>query len=135
MICILTPYQEVSTSLILLSNICSPGLRLQKRIIAAKVYPSQGTVQENVTISFGRDKVCWIKMFCLSSKLNSEYTSSKTAHFMTWINLIIKKQVHSRWATESLVAHIGLTSSQSLIYTYVLPTQTKCQNHQNLLTI
>ena len=115
MICRLTQYQEVSTSLILLSNISSPGLKLQKRIIAAKVYPPQGTLEENVTISFGRDKVCLIKMFCLSSKLNSEYTSSKAAHFTTWINFIIKKQVHNCWATESLMAQIGLTSSQSLI--------------------
>ena len=108
MICILTPYQEMSTSLILLCNIFSPALKLQKHIIAAKVYPSpQGNLQENVTISFGRVKVCShikktkIKMFCLSSKLNSEYTSSKAAHFTTWINLFVKKQVHNCWDTES----------------------------------
>ena len=103
----------------LLSDIFSPGLRLQKRIIAAKVYPSpQGTLQENVTISFGRDKVCsYIKKtkIKMSSKLNSQYTSSKAAHFTTWISLIIKKQVHNCWATESVVGQIGLTSSQSMI--------------------
>ena len=40
-------------------DIFSPPLELRNRIIAAKVYPTpQGTLQENVTISFGRDKVC-----------------------------------------------------------------------------
>ncbi|KAK2559805.1 Adhesion G-protein coupled receptor D1 [Acropora cervicornis] len=35
-----------------------PALELRNRIIAAKVYPSpQGTLQENVTISFGRNKL------------------------------------------------------------------------------
>ena len=40
-------------------NIFSPALGLRSRIIAAKVYPTpQGTLEENVTISFnGRDKV------------------------------------------------------------------------------
>ena len=40
-------------------NIFSPALGLRSRIIAAKVYPTpQGTLEENVTISFnGREKV------------------------------------------------------------------------------
>ena len=60
-------------------NIFSPALGLRSRIIAAKVYPTpQGTLQENVTISFnGRDKVrlnikeTKIKMCCLYSRLIS----------------------------------------------------------------
>ncbi|KAK2560006.1 Adhesion G protein-coupled receptor L4, partial [Acropora cervicornis] len=43
-----------------------PALKLQKRIIAAKVHPPpEGNLQENVTISFGRDKKEVDKPHCM----------------------------------------------------------------------
>ena len=68
-----------ATNHIVYHNIFSPALELRNRIIAANVYPPpQDTLQENVKISFGRDKVCShikktkIKMCCLYSWLTSQ---------------------------------------------------------------
>ncbi|XP_074606633.1 adhesion G protein-coupled receptor L3-like isoform X2 [Acropora palmata] len=58
-----------------------PALELRNRIIAAKVYPSpQGTLQENVTISFGRNKKekdkshCVFWNFTIKSAVNGDWS-------------------------------------------------------------
>ncbi|XP_067046938.1 adhesion G protein-coupled receptor L3-like [Acropora muricata] len=58
-----------------------PALELRNRIISAKVYPSpQGTLQENVTISFGRKKKekdkshCVFWNFTIRSAVNGDWS-------------------------------------------------------------
>ncbi|XP_044181267.1 adhesion G protein-coupled receptor L4-like [Acropora millepora] len=58
-----------------------PALELRNRIIAAKVYPSaQGTLQENVTLSFGRNKKekdkshCVFWNFTIKSAVNGDWS-------------------------------------------------------------
>ncbi|XP_074608040.1 uncharacterized protein LOC141860749 [Acropora palmata] len=58
-----------------------PALKLQKRIIAAKVHPPpEGNLQENVTISFGRDKKevdkphCMFWNFTIKSAFNGSWS-------------------------------------------------------------